>query len=115
MNWIRIERATHADMVVFWLIPNRSDCRLLRYKTGAEFPAHTDVLEGYAQYRLNIVLRQGEGGEFWATDPIWQWWRFNLFRSDTSQHGVLPVTKGPRYVLTFGWAIKQKEQLHIET
>jgi len=109
-KWTSINRSISGDMVILYNIL-RTDCRLLRYKTGAVFPVHTDVVEGYSHYRFNIVLKRGEGGKFLCENPIWKWWRFNFFRSDLSLHGVDTVTKGPRYVLTFGWGFKQQQGL----
>jgi hypothetical protein len=107
MTWLTVNRATHADMFVFWC-KLHTDCRFLRYKTGAIFPPHNDPVENYSHYRLNIILRKGEGGKFICENPIWKWWRFVLFRSDLEVHSVEEVTNGPRYVLTFGWGFKQK-------
>jgi hypothetical protein len=111
VNWLNINRAANADMFVFWNV-FQTDCRLLRYKTGAIFPPHNDIVDGYAHYRLNIFLRRGEGGKFVCDNPIWKWWRFVLFRSDLEEHSVEEVTKGPRYVLTLGLGLKQRESCY---
>lgn len=82
------------------------DCYILKYPTGSYIPPHRDELQIPGRhYRLNIVLKRGEGGEFVCDNPIYGSKRINLFRPDLELHSVTRVTKGTRYVLSFGFAL----------
>ena len=85
-----------------------SDAYLIRYASGAFVMAHWDPAEGRRHYRINIELcRAKEGGLFWSSAVLFQWWRVVLFRPDVAQHSVSIVSKGRRLVLSFGFALPE--------
>lgn len=80
---------------------------LLRFRKGAEIPAHTDPVSDKKHYRLNIILRHARaGGDFVCSDPIYENSRIKLFRPDLSAHSVTKIIDGTRYVLSVGWVRK---------
>ena len=80
------------------------DFYLLRFRTGAEIPEHTDPVSDKKHYRLNVVLKHArEGGEFVCSNPIYESNRIKLFRPDVSAHSVTKIIDGTRYVLSVGW------------
>lgn len=91
-----------------WPIP--FDLYLLKFPEGSEIPEHVDkVDEGFKHYRLNIILKKSiSGGEFLTEKSIINWSRIKFFRPDISKHSVTKVVGGSRYVLSFGFLIKEK-------
>lgn len=91
-----------------WPIP--FDLYLLKFPEGSQIPEHVDkVDEGFRHYRLNIILKKSlSGGEFMAEQSIINWSRFKFFRPDISKHSVTKVVGGSRYVLSFGFLLKDK-------
>lgn len=85
------------------------DCYIIKYPTGSYIPPHRDILKTRNHYRLNIIVMQGEGGEFQVANAIFKSKRLNLFRPDLELHSVTKVTRGTRYVLSFGWSAKLKK------
>lgn len=80
------------------------DLYLLRFREGAEIPAHTDPVRDKRHFRLNIVVRKARrGGEFVCSRPIFETRRIKLFRPDISSHSVTRIEEGTRYVLSLGW------------
>jgi hypothetical protein len=87
----------------------RWDLYLIDYPCGTGVPTHTDKIEGYNHYRLNIVL-WGDPDAFSAWDVILdrvvpikpRWPRVVLFRPDVCPHRVERVAKH-RVVLSLGW------------
>lgn len=80
------------------------DCYLLRYRSGAEIPDHTDPVDDKKHFRLNLVLRKAKaGGEFLCSEPIYESERIKYFRPDLARHSVSLVEEGTRYVLSIGW------------
>ena len=87
-----------------WPLP--FDCYLLRYREGSMIPSHVDPVQAGKHFRLNIVLKAAKkGGEFICKNPIFQTRRIKLFRPDVSEHSVVVVAEGVRYVLSIGWII----------
>ena len=89
-----------------WPIP--FDFYLIRYKVGAFIPPHVDKAEKGEFYRehhrMNLVLKHANsGGEFHCKNTIINHPRFKYFRPDLHEHSVTKVTKGTRYILSFGW------------
>jgi 2OG-Fe(II) oxygenase superfamily len=99
------------DKMLLWQIPLPLvwiDGYLLRFRKGSKILPHTDKVNNYKHYRLNIVLKSAEqGGEFVCNDSYINTKRFKFFRSDIMEHQVLEVTQGSRYVLSLGFAIKK--------
>lgn len=53
---------------------------------------------------MNIIIKRARaGGEFICENTIINHPRLKYFRPDIYEHAVTPVTKGTRYVLSFGW------------
>lgn len=81
------------------------DLYLLRYPVGSGIPNHRDPLPDHKHYRLNIYLWNAKAGGVPAHDSVICSNRFfTLFRPDLFEHSVSTVTKGTRYVLSFGWS-----------
>lgn len=91
-----------------WPIP--FDLYLLKFPEGSQIPEHVDkVDEGFRHYRLNIILKKSlSGGEFMAEKSIINRTRIKFFRPDISKHSVTKVVGGSRYVLSFGFLLKDK-------
>lgn len=91
-----------------FLIP--FDLYILKFEEGNSIPEHTDpVKSGFKHYRLNIILKKStSGGEFIAEKSIINWPRLKFFRPDLFKHSVTTVVGKPRYVLSFGLLIKEK-------
>ena len=91
-----------------WPIP--FDLYLLKFPEGSQIPEHVDkVDEGFRHYRLNIILKKSRsGGEFVADNSIINWPRIKFFRPNISKHSVTKVVGGSRYVLSFGFLLKDK-------
>ncbi len=87
----------------------RCDAYLLKYPVGSHVAPHRDPVAGSRHFRLNLILRSAEGGEFWAEQMILNWSRLKLFRPDKVEHGVRPITRGTRWVLSIGWVLKDHE------
>lgn len=94
----------------------KMDCYILKYPEGSSINYHKDPApKDYKHYRLNIVLKHAKvGGEFLSFKNIGIGWfeakhckRFNLFRPDIVDHAVAEIESGTRYVLSFGWLIKE--------
>ncbi|ARV76976.1 hypothetical protein PHABIO_345 [Pseudomonas phage Phabio] len=86
------------------------DLYLLRYRVGAGIPEHRDPLPGHEHYRLNIYLWNADrGGVPDHAFTIIHNRFFTLFRPDQAPHSVSTVTKGTRYVLSFGYSKLLKE------
>ena len=87
----------------------RWDCYLLKYPVGSYLPDHIDPVDvGREHHRINVVLKRAErGGNFYISQhPRFadlSKKRIIKFRSDIYRHGLTPVIKGTRYVLSIGW------------
>lgn len=81
------------------------DLYLLRYPTGSAIAPHTDPVPRGKHFRLNLVVKKAEGGKFVCSEAFLNWNRIKLFRPDIHKHSVEKITKGTRYVLSFGWLI----------
>ncbi|RDJ35082.1 MAG: 2OG-Fe(II) oxygenase [Crenarchaeota archaeon] len=82
------------------------DLYLLRYKQGAYIKKHVDAVSNRKHFRLNVVLKKVEGGEFICPDAFINTSRIKFFRPDIHEHSVSEVLSGTRYVLSLGWALK---------
>ncbi len=83
----------------------RFDCYLFHYREGSYIPRHKDPSYGKRHYRFNIVLKKPkEGGDFICKKTILSLFngRIMLFRADNSYHQITPITKGTRWLLSFG-------------
>lgn len=91
-----------------WPVP--FDLYLLKFPEGSQIPEHVDtVKEGFKHYRLNIILKKSlSGGEFLSDKSIINWTRVKFFRPDISKHSVTKVVGSSRYVLSFGFLLKDK-------
>ena len=81
------------------------DLYLLRYPVGSGIPRHRDPLPKHNHYRLNIYLWNAQAGGVPEHDDVIitnRW--FTLFRPDLATPSVSAVTKGTRYVLSFGFS-----------
>lgn len=79
------------------------DLYLLRYPVGSGIPKHRDPVPDHKHYRLNIYLWNAQaGGNPEHAFTIMNNRFFTLFRPDQALHSVSEVTKGTRYVLSFG-------------
>lgn len=87
----------------------RWDLYLFKYPEGSWLPKHKDPSKYGAHYRFNIVLKKPKkGGEFICKEVIFKWWRFCLFRADTNYHKVTKIEKGTRWMLSFGFTLKNR-------
>lgn len=91
-----------------WPIP--FDMYLLKFPEGSSIPEHIDTVQaGFKHYRLNVILKKSRsGGEFCSEHSIINWSRVKFFRPDISKHSVTQVVGGSRYVLSFGFLLKEK-------
>lgn len=81
----------------------RFDLWLLHFPTGSHVPEHRDAVTRGRHVRVNLVLRQAaSGGEFRCAQPIVDWSRLKVFRSDLCEHAVTRIKRGNRWVLSFG-------------
>lgn len=90
--------------------PIHFDLYLLKFPEGSQIPEHVDKVDkGFSHYRLNIILKKSlSGGEFMAEKSIINWSRVKFFRPDIAKHSVTKVVGGSRYVLSFGFLLKDK-------
>lgn len=80
------------------------DGHVLKFPTGTSIPTHTDPVDGYDHYRLNLLLKKAkEGGLFYLNNER-KLGRVQFFRPDLQKHKVSKVVEGTRYVLSFGFA-----------
>lgn len=86
------------------------DFYLLRFRQGSSIKWHVDPVEaGMRHFRLNLFVKPAEiGGEFRSNGSIIKNRFFCLFRPDIHRHSVTPIIKGTRYVLSFGFVLKEK-------
>lgn len=85
------------------------DIYLLKFPVYSYIDWHVDPsVEGYEHHRLNLVLKKAEGGVFLKFGYPETNSRINKFRPDLVRHSVTEVTKGTRWVLSFGWLRKNK-------
>lgn len=97
-------RAGYRIFTLFYHHKTRSDCYLFHYPEGSWIPKHKDPAKYGPHYRFNITIKRPvAGGVFECQKVIWKWWRFCLFRADKYYHQVTPITKGSRWVLSFGF------------
>ena len=83
------------------------DCYILKYPVGACIPPHTDPVTESKHYRLNIIIKRAKrGGRFYMFSNRFAH-RIVFFRPDLIEHSVSEVTRGTRYVLSFGFAIRK--------
>jgi hypothetical protein len=109
-RWQRGRQGTGYDKMLLLasLWPHPFDSYLIRYPEGSEIPPHTDPVQKGRHYRLNLVLKAPKsGGEFICSSPIFATKRVKLFRPDACEHSVSRVVGGSRYVLSFGWVLRQ--------
>lgn len=82
------------------------DLYLLKFPENSYIPKHQDAVSSGKHYRVNLILKEAEGGEFKCKNTILNWRFLKIFRPDINEHEVTKVTKGTRYVLSFGF-VKQ--------
>lgn len=84
------------------------DLYLLKFPKGSKIPFHRDTVSFGNHYRLNIIVWPFfKGGKFQCEKTIIKIPNFlYLFRSDKYKHGVSKITKGTRYVISFGKVIR---------
>ena len=87
------------------------DCYLLFFPKESFLVTHVDQVKGYQHHRLNIILwRPKEGGVFYChhhpNQNNLRTARIIKFRPDEQGHGLKPITKGFRLVLSIGWLRK---------
>lgn len=89
------------------------DLYFLKFPEGSFIKEHIDpVKSGYKHFRLNIILKKSKiGGEFISEKHIFESSRIKFFRPDIYKHSVTKIEKGNRYVLSFGFLIKDKKKL----
>ena len=86
------------------------DCYILKYPPKSYIPPHTDPIEGYKHFRLNIVLKKADvgGNVYYFKTRCYR--RIMLFRPDAIEHEVSEVARGTRYVLTIGLATRKRQR-----
>lgn len=97
--------------------PIFADTMIFKYPVGVGRTPHRDPMpakrKDWRHYRLNFVYWMSKkGGDFNMLEgkPIFQWWRFVLFRPDLYLHEVTPVEEGTRYILSIGWSLPPKKE-----
>lgn len=111
LRWFPGRQHTGYDTMLLmesqWL---KFDLWILRFKQGDYINRHVDETTGGRHYRLNIYLKNADvGGEFECVHPIIRNRFMTLFRPDITPHSVTKVEKGTRYVLSFGFVLKDKK------
>lgn len=99
------DKFSHLGYKIFTIFFNkRFDCYLFHYKEGSYIPRHKDPSFGKRHYRLNIVLKKPkEGGQWLCKKTIFNFKeRVIVFRADDSYHQITKITKGDRWLLSFG-------------
>lgn len=92
-----------------WLL--KWDFYLLRWPQGSYREVHQDLIKGHRHYRINFVIWQAvRGGRFSSQKCFYNGKRLKFFRSDYP-HEVDKIEEGTRYVLSFGFALKDTEGL----
>lgn len=86
------------------------DLYLLKYPEGSSILPHKDAVEFGRHFRVNLILKKATGGEFLCGHKILSLGRLQIFRPDLNTHEVTLVTKGTRYVLSFGFVLKNKSK-----
>jgi hypothetical protein len=85
------------------------DFYILKYPIGSEIKEHVDPVSDRNHYRLNIIIKKPEkGGIFFAEKSIINKSRIKFFRPDLYKHSLTRIEKGTRYVLSIGWAPRNK-------
>lgn len=84
------------------------DIYLLKYEVGDSIPPHKDPVPNKKHFRVNVILKNAVGGKFVCDNVLFKFGRVIFFRSDIAEHSVTEVIKGTRYVLSIGWALKDK-------
>ena len=111
MKWLRWEDGRQGGgyrKLLLGLLPF-ADSYLLHMPEGSALGPHKDPVEGKEHHRVNVILkRASKGGVFrtrheegWRDIPSNK--RIVRFRPDSIEHEVTQVTKGGRWVLSFGW------------
>lgn len=100
-------------LIASYKFPIPFDFYFLKFPEGSFIKEHIDPVEsGYKHYRLNIILKKSKlGGEFISEKHIFETSRIKFFRPDIYKHSVSKIEKGNRYVLSFGFLIKNKKIL----
>jgi len=81
------------------------DCYILKYPEGSHIPPHRDDAPGGdGHFRLNAVIRQGEGGSLFVDGQLVELHAGDavVFRPDLSLHAVTEVRGGCRLVWSVG-------------
>jgi len=111
-QWQRGRQLSGYDKMLLCIFPLPRvwvDMYLLKFKKGSKIPPHTDRVDKYRHYRLNIVLKKAKsGGEFICDKSYVNMPRVKFFRSDMMEHSVTEVLEGTRYLLSIGIAIKSE-------
>lgn len=115
LNWEPGRQGTGYEKLKIWerwkyFSPYKWDIYLLRYRVGAGIPKHRDPAPKHKHYRLNIYLWNAQAGGVPEHEHVILSTRFfTLFRPDLYDHSVSTVTKGVRYVLSFGFSKLEKQ------
>ena len=81
------------------------DTYIIKYIDGNYIPKHIDEVKFGKHYRINIILKKCEGGEFICKNyKSYLNGRIIFFRPDLEEHEVT-VCKGTRLILSIGWLI----------
>lgn len=87
------------------------DFYILKYPVGSEIREHVDPVTDSKHYRLNIIVKKAKkGGDFFTEKSIINLPRIKFFRPDLSKHSLTKIEKGSRYVVSIGWAVKNKDR-----
>lgn len=111
LGWYQIRDNIDAHVFTFFRyigkLPIAADTVIIKYNEGAYLPDHKDVLRGFNCYRINFTYNSGSGGELTSDSFIYKSKYLNIFRPDTSLHGVSKVIDGTRWVFSIGIAIRK--------
>lgn len=97
---------------IFYMWNWKFDFLFIRYPEGSYINWHNDPVPApLKHHRINIVLREAEGGmfEYKHVDShvsVVTKARFVYFRPDVMFHKVWKIVKGERWVLSIGWCTK---------
>lgn len=82
------------------------DLYLLKFPEKSYLPKHKDEVTFGRHFRFNLILKPAkEGGKFFCEKSIIDWPFLKVFNPDANEHSLSEVTKGTRYVLSFGFVI----------
>jgi len=106
-SWLRWQEGRQSTgyekmLLATAMLPLPFDLYLLRYRSGAAIPPHTDPVAGMWHFRANLAFGSYEGRRFVCGHCLMRIGPLAVFRPDLEVHSVTRVTRGTRWVLSLG-------------